>query len=300
VDYLRNPETGPLPSLDNFESLLHNTGTTEYHREIIRRATDVASKLEDVEGVILKGSLGKGEGDVFSDIDFQILHEGNRELSAAILNRFMDRLDEVGTMIHFFPSTASLADCIIYLEPFVKFELSVGTLADASHDWKTPLAEILFDKNGLVRKAMSTARSVEFSLETHMPVIRGRAVAIPTFCYITGGHFARGEYITALNAIDWMRNDMLMISGWLLRMWDEGPRRAESRFPTDVLGYYRESAVCTVVGIWDSLDVLLDWYSNWMVPHFEELSIPHSGIQVEQMRAILALLEKKFKVPPTQ
>jgi hypothetical protein len=37
-----------------------------------------------------------------------------------------------------------------------------------------------------------------------------------------------------------------------------------------------------------------------MVPHFEELSIPHSGIQVEQMRAILALLEKKFKVPPTQ
>ena len=290
---MRNPEAGPLPSFDVFESLLGDTSTTAFHEEVIARATNIAKQLDDVEGVLLTGSLGKGEGDVFSDIDFQILHEGAPEQSVAILDLFMSRLDEVGNMIHFFPSTASSADCIIYLEPFVKFELSVRTLENASRSWKTPMAKILFDKRGLVRKAIKSADSVTFSLEKHMPTIRGRAVAIPAFCYITGGHIVRGEHITALDGVNWMRNDMLVLSGWLLGKWDEGPRRAESRFPQEVLDYYMLSSIAHVDEIWRSLSVLLDWYYDWMIPHFENLSIPHSASQVKQMRKVLDLLKQK-------
>ena len=34
---------------------------------------------------------------------------------------------------------------------------------------------------------------------------------------------------------------MLSASGCVLQMWDEGPRRAENRFPSEIAGYCTET-----------------------------------------------------------
>ena len=86
---------------------------------------------------------------------------------------------------------------------------------------------------------------------------------------------------------------MLRVCGWLFGLHDEGPRRAEQRFPEDVLDYYNKSRVKTVDEIWNRLQILLDWYEEWLVPKFDKLNIPHSQIQVAQMRDILQLLSEK-------
>ena len=55
---------------------------------------------------------------------------------------------------------------------------------------------------------------------------------------------------------------MLRVCGWLFGLYDEGPRRAEQRFPEDVLDYYNKSRVKTVDEIWNGLQILLDWYEE--------------------------------------
>ena len=74
---------------------------------------------------------------------------------------------------------------------------------------------------------------------------------------------------------------------------DEGPRRAETRFPHVILDYYSKTRVKDKADIWDALTVILDWYEEWMVNKFEEHEISHSANQVERMREVLALLKKK-------
>lgn len=155
------------------------------------------------------------------------------------------------------------------------------------------MGEILYDRNGLAESVVNDAKQHRFDIKEHLPVINSRAAAIPVFMYITAGHLVRGEKITAVNDIDWIRNDMLTISGWLLGQYDEGCRRAEERFPVEVLDYYNRSRVKKVDEIWDGLQILLDWYDQWMVPEFDKFDVTHSQEQVAQMRDILRLLRSK-------
>jgi hypothetical protein len=74
-------------------------------------------------------------------------------------------------------------------------------------------------------------------------------------------------------------------------MWDEGTRRAELRYPKKILDYYHQCQVNEVNDIWKSLDNILDWYSNWLVPKFELYDIPHANNEVPLIKSIL--LESK-------
>jgi hypothetical protein len=127
-----------------------------------------------------------------------------------------------------------------------------------------------------------------------MDTIRDRAIQIPTFCYITAGFIVRGEDASAMEALGWICNDMLKLSGWLLGQWDEGSRRAEERFPEEVLDFYMRSQAKTVEGIWDGIEVLLSWYEDWLIPKFVELDISHALVQVEPMKDVLRLLKDKM------
>ncbi len=286
-------KVGSLPDMASFEQFLEDPTTTKYHQALIEKAVKIAEKIEEVEGVILIGSLGVGKGDVFSDIDFQVIHNGDPSSSQTILDRFMKDLEKIERIIQCFPSTADPNDCIIYLLPFLKFELSVSTCQETSMRWRFGFAKILYDRQGFMVNVVEKAKKISFNIEDVMPVIKGRAPAIPVFCYITAGHLVRGEEIAALDDIDWIRNDMLRVSGWLLGLYDEGSRRAEQRFPKEILDYYNRSRVKTVDEIWDGLQILLDWYEDWLIPEFDKLKIPHSQVQVSQMRNILRLLSEK-------
>ena len=286
---------GSLPPLDVFEEFLKDVKTTKYHNDIIDKALIVAKDIEEVEGVILKGSLGKDEGDIFSDIDFQIVHSCEPEESAVIMSKFMERLSELGEVIQYFPSTAFADDRIIYIHPFVKFELSVGTCDANAQKWHIADARILFDRNGFVKDIVEEAKTIPFNFDDVRSVVKGRAIAIPAFTYITAGFVVRGEHISAIEAVDWIAAEMLRISGWFLGIRDEGPRRAEQRFPEEVLSYYNRSRAKDITDVWNSLKVFLDWFTEWMVPYFEKQDIPHSGLQVPNMRGVLAILKRKAR-----
>ncbi len=220
---------------------MEDVTVTDWHHELVEKALEVVRDIPETEGVILKGSLGKDEGDIFSDIDFLILHDGEPPDSMRISNMFMDRLDRIGEMIHFFTSTAFHEDKIIYFKPFVKFELNVRTCKQAAEDWRTSAGKVLFDRGGSIGEVVEAASEIAFSIDDVMETVRDRAIQIPTFCYITAGFVVRGEDATALNALDWVSNDMLKLSGWILGLWDEGTRRAEERFPPEVLAFYMRS-----------------------------------------------------------
>jgi len=284
---------GFLPSLDVFEEFLEDVTTTKYHYEIIDKALIIAKDIEEVEGVILKGSLGKSEGDIFSDIDFQIVHSRTPEESAVIMDKFMERLSELGEIIQYFPSTAFAEDQIIYIHPFVKFELSVGTCDANAQKWHVASAKVLFDRNGFVKDIIEEAKTLPFNFDDVYAIVKGRATAIPAFTYITAGFVVRGENIAAIEAVDWIAAEMLRISGWFLGIRDEGPRRAEQRFPKEVLSYYNRSRAKDIIDVWNSLQVFLDWFAEWMVPLLEKRNIPHSAHQVPNMRGVLAILKGK-------
>jgi hypothetical protein len=282
-----------IPCIDEFSMFLQDTTSTEWHHAIVDKALQVVESIPEAEGVVLKGSLGKGEGDIFSDIDFMILHDGDPAFSVSISARFMGELERIGTVIHYFTSTASQEDYIIYFRPFVKFELNVKTCEQAGEAWRTSVGKILFDRRGRVRQVLEEAERIDFSIDDFMDTVRNRAIQIPTFCYITAGFIVRGEKAAAHEAIGWIRNDMLRLSGWLLGQWDEGPRRAEERFPTEVLYYYMRSQARTIEEVWDGIEVLLEWYENWLAPRFDELGILHALVQLSSMRGVLRFLRKK-------
>ena len=207
----------------------------------------------------------------------------------------MKRLLEVGDVIQFFPSTAFAEDRIIYFHPFIKFELNVGTIEGATTMWRIGKATILFDRNGLIHEVVEQSRELPFEFEEVLPIIRGRAIAIPVFTYITGGFVVRGEYIAAIEAVDWIAEEMLRMSGWFLEIRDEGQRRAEKRFPSEVINYFSNTRIKKISEIWDALNVILDWYQDWMVEKFDEHDVPHSAHQVQEMREVLKILESKVK-----
>jgi predicted nucleotidyltransferase len=279
--------------MTEFEIFLEDVTTTKYHEAVIEKTVKIAEGIEEVEGVILKGSLAVDKGDVFSDIDFQVIHDGAPSESLDILKRFITELENIEPIIQHFPSTANPNDCIIYLHPFIKFELSIATCDEKRTHWRVGLGKILLDRSGLAKSVVADAKKHKFDIKEIIPILTSRAAAIPVFTYITAGHLVRGEKMTALHDIDWIRNDMLTISGWFLGLHDEGCRRAEERFPTKVLDYYNRSRVRTVDEVWDGLQILLDWYDDWLVPKFDKLGIAHSQNQVAQMRDILQLLSSK-------
>ena len=110
---------------------------------VVEKGVKIAKGIEQVEGVILKGSLAVGSGDIFSDIDFQIVHDGDAADSLSILERFLYELEKTEPIIQHFPSTANPNDSIVYLHPFLKFELSVATVDELKTRWRVGLGRLV-------------------------------------------------------------------------------------------------------------------------------------------------------------
>jgi hypothetical protein len=105
----------------------------------------------------------------------------------------------------------------------------------------------------------------------------------------------RGEHITAIDFAAWIRRLLLRVSGFLLGMWDEGTRKAELRFPRELINYYHHCKIGKIEDMWQCLDVFLEWFSEWLVPRFDKSGIINAKDEVKLIRAILKELENVYR-----
>ena len=281
---------------ERFQEYLVDLRSTKHQNVAIQLVLDIVKEIPSVECVILKDSLGKGEGDIFSDIDFYLIHEGHAEESTLLRDEIVTKIDATGKVIQYFPSTVNQSDCIIYLDPFVKFELAIQTMEDARKSWSAAAGKLLFDRNGKGVEIQSDSFDIEFNIQDCIIPLQTMALSVPTWCDIVAGMTVRGEHITALNYLNWMRDEMLKCTSWLLKSWDEGPRRAESRYPKEVIGYFHSSVVSRIEDSWQSLEIFLQWYKDWMGPKFKEQQLSNSVSQVDTMRDVLQFLKEQARM----
>lgn len=282
-----------FPDLEEMDEFLNDFSNLTHHQQIQDKALKFIKNIDGVEAIFLGGSLANETGDIFSDIDFYVVlkDNGDKEKVAAVI---LNNLDEFGHLIHVYPSAAKRQDVIVYFKPLVKFELAFKSLEQIRKSWKMgSAAMLLFDRNGLGQEALENAKKIEFDFRRYEDEVRRLAVSLPSFCFITAGYILRGEIITSKDFIAWMRRNLMRISGFLLGIWDEGTRRAEQRFPTEILNYYNLILLGTEEQMWDALDTLLDWYENFLCPEFDKKQLVHAKVEVDPMRNLLKTLRIK-------
>ncbi|TFG28753.1 MAG: hypothetical protein EU532_04610 [Promethearchaeota archaeon] len=283
-----------IPEMDEIDDFFNTIEDLQYHQKIITNGLEMMKDISEIEAVFLMGSLALEIGDIFSDIDFYLMYKKVDDIEK-IKSKIFSRINKVGSIIHIFNSNANPKDIILYFRPYVKLELAFRTFETISNKWKIAnSSKLLFDRNGLGKEAIKTAKKISFNLNRYEREIKNIAIALPSFCYNIAGYMIRGEFITSIDFVAWIRRVLMRISGFLLGMWDEGTRKAEKRFPEELINYYHLCRVKELDEIWQCLEVFLTWYSNWLVPKFEERKIPHALAEVELIRKILSKLRKKY------
>ncbi|MGY5874722.1 MAG: hypothetical protein RTU30_03155 [Candidatus Thorarchaeota archaeon] len=282
------------PSAEELKEFLSDIKSKAYHEDIIRKVTENIQDLPEIECILLMGSLGKRGGDIFSDIDFVVIHQGGTDESRILRKKIVERIEETCQVLYSYSTGYQNLDDIIFMHPLVKFELNIRTVEISMRDWKCGETEILFDRKGLGKQIQDETKKIAFKIEKVLPWLGNSAINLPTMFYLASAFVIRGEYVTAMDGYDWIRSELLRVSGWLLGQWDEGPRRAEMRFPPEVLSFYWDSRVMKPDEILHTLPILMDWYEKWMIPRFEELEISHSGYQIKELREIIPYLGTKI------
>jgi predicted nucleotidyltransferase len=287
-----NPDN--IPSIEEMSQFLTNLENISYHESIVSKALKISKAIPEVEAVFLFGSLSMGNADIFSDIDFYLLHEDKTDYKD-IMDSFLAEIDTLGDIIHIFQSNAKKNSIIIYLKPFIKFELVVESYSKLSTEWRlAKRARLLYDKIGLGEKVIKESKREKLSLKPHLDEIRNLALDLPSFCFLISGYMMRGEYITIIDFVAWIRRKLLRISGFMLGLWDEGTRRAEQRFPEELIRYYERCKVKDIDDVWECLLVFLEWYSDWLVPKFEEHNIIHANQEVSIIQSAIVKLRELF------
>jgi len=283
-----------IPSEQEMLRFINNFDNDNYHKSIVYHAIKLSEKIPNVEAAFLFGSLSQGNADIFSDIDFYLMVEDKMDYKV-IIDSFLQEINSLGELIHIFQSNAKKNSIIIYFKPFIKFELVVENYSKLIKEWRlAKRASLLFDRNGLGKEAIKKSRNIKFDIQDHINEIQNVALELPSFCFLISGYMSRGEYITIIDFIAWIRRKLLRISGFLLGIHDEGTRRAEKRFPQELIEYYNNCRVKDREDVWKCLMVFLEWYSNWMVPKFEEKNIINANREVNIIKKAIKKIQKRF------
>jgi len=279
-----------LPNKEEFSDFLQDLNDLSLHERIIQNALKLIKKIEEIEVVLLEGSLALDRGDVFSDIDFYIILNDGQQIEF-VREKILKNLEKIGKVLHIYMSNANKKDLIIYFSPFIKFELILRGLEFMTQKDKfTKNAKILFDRNGLGKKAFEKGKSKEFRIEKHIFEIQNFAISVPSLCFIAAGYLKRGEIITSMDFVAWIRRNLMRISGFLLGMKDEGTRRAEERFPKEINEFYHQIKIDTLNELWESLETILSYYANFLAPEFKKHNIPSAKEEVPLISAMIKKL----------
>ena len=286
--------TENIPKEEEIQVFLENLNDLSIHNKIINNAIEFSTKIPNVEAIYIMGSLALDTADIFSDIDFYVMINQTSEIDE-IKSLYLSNLFNFGKVIHVFQSNAYSKNSIIYFKPYIKFDLMIDHYEKMINNWRLgKRAKLVFDRNGLGRKAMIEANEISFDLKKYELEIRNLAIELPSFCYNIAGYMLRGEYITSIDFVAWIRRLLMRISGFLIGIWDEGTRRAEARFPEEIISFYYQIKISKINDVWSCLNVFLKWYSQWLIPLFEKFNIPHAGEEVPLMKGILSKLKMSF------
>jgi predicted nucleotidyltransferase len=285
-----------IPKVKEIDFFFENFDSIDHHKQIIEKALKFSKNIAEVEAIFIMGSIALEKADIFSDIDFFVMINENRVFDD-IKNDYLSNLSNFGEVIHIFQSNAYSKNSIIYFKPYIKFDLVIEEYDKLVKDWRLgKRGKILFDRNGLGQKALNNSRETSFNIDKHMLEIKNVAIELPSFCYNIAGYMIRGEIITSIDFIAWIRRLLIRISGFLLDIQDEGTRRAEKRFPKDIIFFYHQIKIKEINDIWNCLEIILNWFSDWMVPHFNRLNIEHVNDEIPIIKYMISNLKKEYKV----
>ena len=260
--------------------------STTAQLECAHRAAEVGSRIPDVEAVALRGSLARGTGDVYSDADVLVVHSGGDEVWQRVEAIFVERLHEIGEPLFQFRSIGRPKDLVVFFKPWVKVELEFQTAEHASASWMTAGSNLLFDRSGVGQRVVQDANA-EFDSMALREEMVNLLVALPAFSVTAWGHWSRGECLSALYWLDWIRGRLLWLSGAVLGLRNEGPRRAETRFPQEVIEYWYRCYPEKVEDVPRAALSALRWQRDWLGPRLEEQGVEYGSDALQLAELVL-------------
>ena len=237
--------------------------------------------------MLLKGSLAHGTADVSSDIDLLITHSGDDTTRSIIDDQLVSHLEEIGDPMHRYRSLVNQIALIVYFRPWVMVEFDIRSEDQAGGNWKNGFSEVLFNRSGGAQKVIEASSSQVFQPDDFRTEFENLVTTLPVLCIKIHGYYLRGEIITAFDELAWMRDRLLWVASVTLGIWNEGPRRAESRFPAEVVETWWRCYPKIPEEIPSVLVSYLEWYREWLVPRLEASGASHSADLAETLREVI-------------
>jgi predicted nucleotidyltransferase len=208
------------------------------HKRIAEFVVDGLEHDDRVIGIYLSGSFALGKPDVHSDLDFYILvapemretvrndHTGLRRQAGEVMSEFSaTHLGDANQIIVFYRAEFPVHVDYQYRTP--------DELVPRSRDTG---AVILSDKSGLLAAWKTKCAAMqEFNGPTReqLQYFEDRFCA---WCIYTDGKIKRGELWEARDAVEYLRNNVLVrLAYYACALPPEGNRRLETKFPKEML-----------------------------------------------------------------
>ena len=207
------------------------------HKKIAERISDLLQQDERVLGIYVSGSFAYGQPDMYSDLDFYILVP--LELREQIKKDHETLRGQVGDIVSDFPAT-HLGDP----NQFITFyQDSYPIHVDYQYRVKDELAPrkidkdvlILLDRSGELQEWKDKCASVEESYSPTQEQLQYLEDRFWAWCIYTDSKIKRGELWAARDAIEYMRNNVLIrLVYYIHSLRSEGNRRIETKFPKEI------------------------------------------------------------------
>jgi len=209
------------------------------HKKVAFKALKYLSESPDVIGLYLSGSFAKGLPDIYSDLDINILVDPTKR--EKIVKEHQENLiKNVGKIATLFPAT-HLGDpnqIIVFYEEGVPIHVDYQyrVLEDLLPTSKNKDVLVLFDPGGVLTEWKSKcliAKPETLPINDKMQYFEDRFWG---WCAYTDAKIERGELWESRDALEYLRSNVLVsLAYFKLGLPNEGNRRLESKFPTDIL-----------------------------------------------------------------
>lgn len=256
------------------------------HGAVARRALDLLSRDERVRGLYLSGSFADGRPDRYSDIDIHIVvSDGTREQVVRDHQALIKQVGEIGTA---FPAT--------HLNPPLPFLIIVfyqgDVLIHADYYYEV-LKELrpsrrdagivpVLDRDGSLARFRDACQNAPAGTKKLDGILQDLENRFWGWCHNTDAKIGRGELWAARDLIEYIRTNVLIpLADMKLGLISEGPRRLESKYPSDILeilartvpaGMDQKSYVIALQGLMDGYQAL-----------FGAVCAAHPEVQVRQV-----------------
>jgi predicted nucleotidyltransferase len=206
------------------------------HRKIAEKVLRLLEQDERVLGVYLSGSFASGRPDEYSDLDFGILVPA--EAREQILQEHAKLRAQVGDILADFPAT-HLGDpnllITFYREDYpVHVDFQYRIKEELTPRARDRNVAVLLDRSGALEEwkaACGDAVESDAPTPEQLQYFEDRLWA---WCIYTDSKIKRGELWEAREAIEYIRNNVLVRVAYYLRSLPfEGNRRIDTKFPRE-------------------------------------------------------------------